>query len=794
MAEKQAAVRIWRDRVAVNLPNGPGSDPAALLRRFAQRLMALPEVTQIRLGSDRIEADIDTLEIRFETALNTHAEFMERLSRASSGQGEKLPESLLPLQTENDPLAIYRHGSTLSSWKLIRHYNGRAKFYHPQLAGNSTLAAQIEANLRASQPGIYLYEVYANPVSGHLRIAYNAKATNLESLVRVLESPLSGACIDFPIVIADPIPFSTVNTSLGLATLGAFAFSPATPLCAVLILTSNLATVRNAAVQLTQGKLGTPLWMTALLACSVASGQVLAFAVTDWCWHYWERRWRKDLSNQSRRLLQNVLPIPREINFTTPEGIEVNRPVTLITPGQTLSLESGEILPVDGRIKSGVALVNERAITGVSGLVRKQRDDPVFAGSHIYHGKLEISVQARGTETHAARVAGTIIETARKIQRAPGVHHTAATLSDRTVPPILAAASVGLLATGNLFVVGAILHQDWYSDAHTAAPLATLKDIGQVLKQGLVVRDPDLLERIKKTSFVVLQDQPALHACGLKLSSLETSQTDHALLLRIVTGAALYLGDARTAALLATCMAQQLAVKQPKLLSLDKDSVSVKTDSQNVTLRNLRHSGSKSPSLAVEIDGLTIATLHFDTEPRPLASSVVQELRALGLQVFLVSEGSEAQTAQLAKQLGTDGHSGELDTQQTLHFLKGLQRRGVQALYVGHGPQTPEILEAAHASVSCLSDAAQLHNDASSGSLLGTELVPLVELFTLARSSDQRLKKTFRSGMLFNLLCVAGGFGGVLNGLTSGVLGNLSVIKVRRQALQNLQQKFPNPL
>jgi cation transport ATPase len=791
MTEKQSAVRIWRDRVAVNLPNGAGPDPETLLRSYAQRIMALPEVTQVRLGSDRLGADVDTLEIRFKTELDSHGEFLKRLSKASGGQGEKLPETRLPLRTEKNPLAIYRHGSTLSSWKLIRHYNGRAKFYHPQLAGNSTLAAQVEANLRSSQSGIY--EINANPAAGHLRIAYDVKTTNLDSLVRVLEAPLSNAGVEFPMVIADPIRFTTVNTSLGLATIGAFAFSPATPLCAGLIIASNLVTVRDAATQLSRGKLGTPIWMTALLACSVASGQVLAFAVTDWCWHYWERRWRKDVSSHSQRLLQSVLPIPREINFTTPEGIEVSRPVALINPGQTLSMESGEVLPVDGRIKSGVALVNERAITGISGLVRKERGDHIYAGSHIYHGKLDISVQARGSETRAAHVAGTVVETSHKLQRAPGVHRKAVKLSDRTVPPILAAAGVGL-ATGSLFVVGAILHQDWYSDAHTAAPLTTLEDIGQALKQGLVVRDPDLLGHIEKTGFVVLQDQPALHACGLKLSSMETSQTDHALLLRTVAGAALYLGDARTAALLTTCMSQQLTVKQPELLDLEKDSVTVKTANRNVTLRNLRHPGSKPPSLAVEIDGHNIATLHFDTEPRPLTAGVVQELRALGLQVFLVSENSEAQAAQLAQQLGVDGHSGELDPQQTVHFLKGLQRRGVKALYIGHGPQTADILEVTHASISLIDDPAQLKDDASSGSLLGTELIPLIELFRLARDSGQRLKKTFRSGMVFNLLCVAGGFGGVLNGLTSGILGNLSVIKVRQQALRNLEQKFPNPL
>ncbi|QFY43601.1 hypothetical protein F6R98_14030 [Candidatus Methylospira mobilis] len=791
MAEKQADVRIWRDRVAVSLPNGPGTDPEDMLRRYAQRVMALPEVTQIRLASDRLGAGFGTLEIRFKTGLDSHGEFLQRLSRASTGQGDMLPETQLPLRTGKNPLAIYRHGSTLSSWKLIRHYNGRAKFFHPQLAGNSTLAVQIETSLRSSQPGV-VHEVHANPSTGHLRIAYDVKRAGIDSLIRILESPLSDASVDFPVVIADPIRFTTVNTSLGLATLGVFAFPPATPLCAGLIIAGNLGTMRNAVAQLSRGKLGTPLWMTALLACSVASGQVLAFAVTDWCWHYWERRWRKDLSSQSRRMLESVLPIPREISFTTSEGIEVSRPVALINPGQTLSMESGEILPVDGQIKSGVALVNERAITGISGLVRKERGDPVYAGSHIYHGKLDISVQAQGSRTHAAHVAGTVIETTRKLQSAPGVHHKAVELSDRAVPPILAAAGLGL-ATGSLFVVGAILHQDWYSDAHTAVPLATLEDIGQALKQGLVVRDPDLLGYMEKIDFVVLQDQPALRACGLKLSSLETSQTEHASLLRNVAGAALYLGDARTAALLATCFAQQLTVKQPRLLDLDKDSVTVAADTQNITLRNLRHAGSKPPSLAVDIDGQNIATLHFDTEPRPLAASVVQELRTLGLYVFLVSEDSEARTAQLAQQLGVDGHSGELNHQQTLLFLSGLQRRGKKPLYIGHGPQTADILEVTHASVS-LVEAAQLKDDASSGSLLGNELVPLIELFNLDRNSGQRLKKTFRSGMLFNLLCVAGGFGGVLNGLTSGILGNLSVVQVRQQALRNLQQKFPNSL
>lgn len=789
MAEKQATVRVWRDRVVVNLPNGIGSDPVALLRRFARRVMTLPEVIQVRLGSDRLGANLETLEVRFKVELSAHAEFLHQLSLACDGKTQSLSEEELPPRTQNDPLRLFRYGATISSWDLLRHYNGRAKLYHPGLIGDAELAVRLEAGLRL-HPGVT--EVYVNPASGNLRIAYDAKTTDLNTLLRTLKSSLSASTVDFPLAIADPINFTTVNTSLGLATLGAFVFSPATPLCAGLIIASNLGTVRNAVLQIGSGKLGTPIWMTALLACSVASGQVLAFAITDWCWHYWERRWRKDLSDQNRRLLASALPIPREISFTTPDGIEVSRSVAMITTGQSLSLESGEVLPVDGLIQNGIALVNERTITGISGLVRKQRGDAIYAGSHIYHGKLEISAQTLGSETYAARIAAAVTETARKIQSAPGIHNKAVTLSDRSVPPTLAAAGIGL-AMGNLFVVGAILHQDWYSDAHIAAPLTALEDIGQILKQGLIVRDPDLLGYAEKISFVVLQDQPALHIRGLKLSHLETSRTDHPKLFSIIAGAALYLGDNRSAALLATCIAQQITVKQPELLSLDTNTVTVKANGQIVGLRNLPNSASKPASLAVEIDGRPIATLHFDSEPRPLAAGVVQELRALGLQVFLISENSETETAKLAQQLGTDGHSGELNSQQTLHFLQGLQRRGVKALYVGYGPQTSDIVDATHASIS-VTDATQLQNDAASGSLLGTELVPIIELFTLSRSGAQRLKQTFRSGTLFNLLCVAGGFAGVLNGITSGILGSLSVIKVRQRALRNLQEKFPNPL
>ena len=106
-----------------------------------------------------------------------------------------------------------------------------------------------------------------------------------------------------------------------------------------------------------------------------------------------------------------------------PDGIDVEVPIDDLKPNDVIVVSAGERIPADGRVLEGHGLVDERIVRGFEGLVRKQPDDEVFAGSTLRLGELYIEVLRHGSETQAAALARqrwrrSLLHTASNSQRA----------------------------------------------------------------------------------------------------------------------------------------------------------------------------------------------------------------------------------------------------------------------------------------------------------------------------------------------------------------------------------------
>ena len=193
-----------------------------------------------------------------------------------------------------------------------------------------------------------------------------------------------------------------------------------------------------------------------------------------------------------------------------------------------------------------------------------------------------------------------------------------------------------------------------------------------------------------------------------------------------------------------------------------------------------------APGLRVEIDGEEVGLLSFRAAAQPRAAAAVQALRASGSQVFLLSARPAEETGELARLLGADLHGGEFSPAEKLRFMQGLGRRGVLATYVGDGLLDPDLAACAHVAVS-LGGPAGLAGDAADIVVLGGTLEALAETAALAQSQPGRVQAACRRALAPNLLCIAGGYAGVLNGITSGVIANIGVSRVYRQAVRSLR-------
>lgn len=587
--------------------------------------------------------------------------------------------------------------------------------------------------------------------------------------------------------VADPaeVPMAVSNASVGLSTLGILV-PVATPLAAGMLVATNLNILRNAGGQLSRGKVGVPVFHTALLACSIATGQVLAFALTDWSLRYWQRRWRKTLSRESHKLSEEALSRSSETTLITAEGAEILRPVATLQPGDRIRIQAGEMVPADGRVALGDGLVDERMIKGIPHPVRKTVNTPIQAGALLLAGCIEVVVERVGQHTGAARMSDALLNTAAMIARDADLHRQAERMADRTVLPSLAVAGVGYMA-GSLITVGAILHQDWISGPVLAVPLQTLNHMRQALRQGILICNSSALQRLSECDFIVIDgDDPRLMQTGLQLDHIESRLPDSNTLLRHIAGAGLYLGDARSMALVEAARQRGLVVRQPELLGLYANRVETRLDGHTLVLIDESpQSEILPPALRIVIDGHDAGSATFSPDHKPACLDAISNIRASGRQVFLMSSASESKTAELAHGLGIEQYGSTLDQEGKIRFLSGLMKRGVRTLYCGPVTARSDLHQLTHVTVATneLMDSLPLCD----AFLPGGNYANLASLMELADQYHKRIGMTTRKATLPNFLCIAGAFGGMLNGITSGIIANMGVMNVDRKLNQDLR-------
>lgn len=755
---------------------GPGR--ARIARRFARQVLALPEVESLDLAPSQGRALI-----RHRTAKGDLSAFRQRLAAAVGPDNEGLDDRDLPHWPVDSSLTLHRHEGLISLFRIEAVDDGWLELRHPRLKGNSRLLRNIETGLGALDA---VRRVSGNAASGSIRIRYDAKSAEPLILARLAEGLLTGQVASR---VPEPatVDFRVANAGVGLGAVGELMLPLATPVAAGLLVASNLKVLQDAGKQIGRGKLGVPVFHTALLACSIATGQVLAYALTEWSLRYWQRNWRKNLAWETHALLEDTLPLPAQTVLLDTDGSESLIAVADLRAGDRVKVPASEAIPVDGVIVAGQALVQETSLRGSRGLVRKIPGDEVFAGTVVINGSLEIETVRTGPDTRAAGLTRSVLETATLIPSDRAMRREAEDLAERTVLPTLATAGVGW-AAGDLITVGAILHQDWVSGPGMALPMQALRDMRLALHSGALLKSASALARLKDSDFLVIDgDLPGLLSPQLELTEVASQLPDTDTILRHAAGAGLFLGDERAEALAQTCLQRGLVVREPELLSLEANAVEVRIGRHTVSLVGDPSRSTTAPApLLMRIDGADVAELRFAYSPLPRAAHTLARLRALGMQqIFVVSSRPDAEAAELARRLGADLSGGGLNAEQKIRFLQGLKKRGVRAALIGDFGRDPDAAGEAHVAVAFGSRAAD--GGPCDIAILGESLDPLVDLMELARGHDANVVSACRMAAIPNLLCIAGAFAGLLNGITSGIIANIGVMNVDRRMRRDLQ-------
>lgn len=473
---------------------------SALWPQFLDRLACLPEIKSVEIDRNR-----GTAALHYQPVTTSPATLLEQL--AAVLRGKAVTAGATPLDHLYGPLhdrrlvRLFRRGSTFSTWEVIHELPGRIRVRDAALRGRSTLLRRLELELQTLSG---VQTATAGPATGSLLIRFDVELIDRDRLLAALDDLVGETGL---IVAATGSPpkggFTLANTALAVAAVGELVFPAMLPVSAVLLLAGNVSNFRSAMRDLQSRRLGLPALHTAIVAATLASSGFIASSLMNWLLLYWEKRHNRRVAAARQILGASVLKQNRTV-WLCRDGVEFETPSRRLQPGDVIFVREGDLLPVDGTVVSGSALVDETLLRGGSSLVKRHAGQSILRGTQIIEGEIRVEVVRCGEETVAARI-GQAMDAV--TQDAPAsVKRAAPTMADRAVSPSLITAGVSLIL-GDATTAAAILRPDYATGPEIGGTLLLVQQLGASLQAGLVVRQAHVFAEMARVD-LVLVDEP----------------------------------------------------------------------------------------------------------------------------------------------------------------------------------------------------------------------------------------------------------------------------------------------
>jgi Cu2+-exporting ATPase len=502
-----------------------------------------------------------------------------------------------------------------------------------------------------------------------------------------------------------------------------------------------------------------------------------------------------------------VRALPASIDRLGSAGEWQRVPVHRLAVGDCIRVRAGEAFPADGRIEAGESHVDEALLTGESEPLLRRAGDAVIAGSHNLTATLTLRVERLGADTrYAALVA--LMDSAR-------LHKPQlARLADRIAGPflwgVLAAAAVAAFVawpTGPahaLSVVVAVLIVTCPCALSLATPAATLAAAGALARRGVWVSQLQALETLARVDTVVFDKTGTLTQDGLALAAIRcrhgvtadealtaaaaiASQSLHPVSRSLVAAAGSRLAGA-WAREVAEIPGQGLKARvvEGTFAGRDLRLGSARFCGVRAQAAATSQSSQTSGGSQVHLTDATgwIATFDLCESLRPDAIATLTHLRALGLDVRLLSGDRPQAVARLAQRAGIAVWEGGCSPQDKQARVRALQAQGRRVLMVGDGMNDGPVLACADVSVA-MGEGVPLARAHSDAVIQGSRLAAVATLITQSRRTRRVVWQNLLWAAVYNAACVPLAVAGLmppwLAGLgmaTSSLLGVLNAARL----------------
>lgn len=511
---------------------------------------------------------------------------------------------------------------------------------------------------------------------------------------------------------------------------------------------------------------------------------------------------KKSVDDLARSMSLNV----SRVWLRTPENQEILVESSKIEKGDKVVVHMGNVIPFDGEVLDGDAMVNQASLTGESVPVQRTVGNTVFAGTVVEEGEITIRVKEVEGNNRFDQIV-TMIEESEKLKSE--LEGKAEHYADKLVPWTLGATGLTYLLTRNVTKAMSILMVDFCCALKLAMPISVLSAIREASLYNVTVKGGKFLEAVAEADTIVFDKTGTLtkaHPTVVDVVNFndEYSSDD---MLRVAACLEEHFPHSMAKAVVDAASKKGLSHEEmhTKVEYIVAHGIATSINGKRTVIGSYHFvfedekcvvpAGKEQlfeslplyySHLYLAVEGMLSAVICIEDPLRDEAAAVVTSLKKAGISKVVMMTGDSERTASvIAKKVGVDEYYAEVLPEDKAAFVEREKAKGRKVIMIGDGINDSPALSAANVGIA-ISDGAEIAREIADITVGSDDLYQIVTLKYISNALMKRIKSNYRKIVGFNSGLIALGVAGVLPPTTTALLHNGSTILISVNSMKNL--------
>ena len=512
----------------------------------------------------------------------------------------------------------------------------------------------------------------------------------------------------------------------------------------------------------------------------------------------WTRK--KSVDDLARSMSLNIGKVWQKM-----DGAEVLVPLSRIREGDLVTVHVGSMVPLDGIVAEGEAMINQASMTGESVPVHKEAGGYVYAGTAVEEGEITICVKKAAGSTRFERIVH-MIEESEKLKSS--VEGKAATLADALVPWSLGGTVLTWLLTRNVTKALSILMVDFSCALKLAMPLAVLSAMREASGHHITVKGGKYMEAVAEADTIVFDKTGTLTKAQPVVADIVTFEgRDQNEMLRVAACLEEHFPHSMANAVVSESVRRHLVHEEmhSKVDYIVAHGIASYIGQERVVIgsyhfvfedekcvipqgeeEKFEELPEEYSHLYMAIGGVLAAVICIQDPLREEAPEAIRRLKELGISKVVMMTGDSERTARaIARRVGVDEYYSEVLPEDKAGFVEKEKQAGRKVIMIGDGINDSPALSAADVGIA-ISEGAEIAREIADITISQDDLLQLATLKALSNGLMKRINGNYRFVISFNLGLIILGIAGILAPSTSALLHNTSTLGVSLKSMTDL--------